>query len=520
MTPRRRGVAVALLAGILASAACAPVTDPGWMPPSWPVTDVRVVDDPAQPLDPAAQTSLTPQRLSHPSIGLQARMVYLPGREQPAATFNAHVDGVIRAAIAQQEAATGVTYAPVAHAPGAGLGDRGCVQGSTLLSAAELLADATLGPPGGSGTAVVCDVVQAAGELFGVRMRVVTGTPQQIAADATSIVYVDTATGEVFAADRLWTDAAADALRDDVVEALRRASGALSLAPMTIDDELTAVIRTALATTVPGQDGTLQFTLPAGFTTPELDDLHLPVEPRAIEVSAALVESVASPFGQRVAAASGTPYAGPAAAAPAREWGDCRLLPCVAVTFDDGPSGFTERLLDDLAEARAAATFYLIGRHAADRRDTVRRAADDGHEIGGHTWDHPSLPSLPDDQIASQLSRTHAVLREITGRAVTSFRPPYGEYDARVLAVAGLPAILWSVDTRDWAGPADDVLLARAVEDARPGGIVLLHDSKEASVRLTPAIIEGLRDRGFTLVTVTELFHGALPSAGAWRFAA
>src|SRR5690606_34837292 len=96
---------------------------------------------------------------------------------------------------------------------------------------------------------------------------------------------------------------------------------------------------------------------------------------------------------------------------------------------------------------------------------------------------------------------------------------PYGEYDERVLRVAGLPAILWTVDTRDWAGPADEVLLQRSIDEPNPGGIVLFHDIHERTVRLAPEIIAGLRDRGFTMVTLRQLFDGNLPTSGAWRSA-
>lgn len=510
---RRAGTASALLVAALVVTGCAPAVDASWRPPAWPAAEVTVLDAPPAALD-AAAAHLTPQRLRGGAV--QARMAYLPGTGDVAAAFNARLDDLVRAAIA----ASGADYAPTVGGRDGGLGDRGCVPGSTLLPAAEVLADPLLGP--GSGSAAVCDVVVAGGDVVGERMRVVTGTPDGVTADTTTILYIDTATGELVTGTQLWIDEAAATLRDDVVEAIRRSAGALSLAPIAPpDDAQTALIAAGLDSTVPGGDGTLVFTLPAGFTAPELAGLGVPAttEPLPISVPAGLVAELASPFGQRVAAASDLPYAGPQAVPAGLDWVDCTLLPCVALTYDDGPSGYTPQLLDTLAATRSAATFFMLGQSAAGRGDLVRRVADEGHEVESHTWNHPSLPSLDDEEISAQLTRTRDLLRQFSGQPVSTFRPPYGEYDERVLRVAGLPAILWSVDTRDWEEPADDVLLSRGIDEPNPGGIVLFHDIHERTVRLAPQIFDGLHDRGFTLVTLRQLFGGDLPTSGVWRSA-
>ena len=506
----RRAAAASTLLVALVVTGCAPAVDAAWIAPTWPADRVRVLEAVPEPLD-AAALALTPQRIR--SDGVQARMSYLPGATGAAKTLNTRIDDIVRTA-------AGDSYTPTVGEQGSGLGERGCVRGSTLRPAAEVLADPALGP--GDGVAVVCDVVAAAGDVLGQRMRVVAGTADSVTSDTATVLYVDTASGELVDGAGLWIDGAGETLRDDIVEALRRDAGALGLAPIAPPDEAqAALIAAGLADTVPGADGALVFVLPAGFSTPELTDLGVPAtpEPMAIEVPADLVAELASPFGRRVAAASGSPYTGPAAVPAGRDWVDCTLLPCVALTYDDGPSSLTGRLLDVFAEAHAAATFYMLGQYAAGNPSMVRRVADEGHIIGSHTWDHPSLPSLDDAEIRSQLTRTRDVLRQLSGQPVATFRPPYGEYNSRVLTAAGQPAILWSVDTRDWAGPSDDVLLTRAIDEPRPGGIVLFHDTHERSVRLAPAIIAGLRDRGFTPVTITQLWDGSLPTAGAWRSA-
>jgi peptidoglycan/xylan/chitin deacetylase (PgdA/CDA1 family) len=87
-----------------------------------------------------------------------------------------------------------------------------------------------------------------------------------------------------------------------------------------------------------------------------------------------------------------------------------------------------------------------------------------------------------------------------------------------VLGVAGMPAILWSVDTRDWAGPSDADLLAYSVSAPRIGTIMLMHDIQEGTSRIMPQLLDGLLDRGFSLVTLSKLFDGQIPG-GIVRYA-
>jgi peptidoglycan/xylan/chitin deacetylase (PgdA/CDA1 family) len=190
---------------------------------------------------------------------------------------------------------------------------------------------------------------------------------------------------------------------------------------------------------------------------------------------------------------------------------------CVALTFDDGPSEFTAGILDELDRRGALATFFAMGEKAAPYREILTRMTAEGHEVGNHTWNHPHLPTLLPAQITAQIADSSRALADASGQPMRMFRPPYGEFNPSVLQAAGLPAILWDVDTLDWQGPADDVLLSRAVDQPGPGSIVLMHDLQPGTARNAGAIIDGLLDRGFTLVTVEQLFDGVLPSSGAWR---
>lgn len=515
-----RAAACAMLAAIVVIASgCAPAVDEGWVPPQWPQSRLAVVAEPPAPLDATGFAGLEPQRLRNDGVGVQARFAYLPGASASASAFNDVVDDVVRQAIGAQSAATGVAYAPE---PSTGLADRGCVAGSTTMAADALLADPATGAPNANGTTVVCDLVIASGPFLGLRLRVVSGGEGTIVSDTSTTLYVDTATGEIVRAAELWTDSAADVLGSQIVEALVRDAGSLSLRPAAVaEPEQLARLVVALGTTVPTPGGDLVFTVAPGFSTAALSDLGVPAtsEPLAVSVPADVAADVLTPFGARLSAGAGLEYTGPQPTGAAAVRPSCDLVPCIALTYDDGPSGLTPGLLDILLEDRAAATFYMLGQYAAGAPDTVRRVAAEGHEVGNHTWNHPRLPELTDDEIARQLGRTATLLRSLSGQPVATFRPPYGEFSARVLAVAGQPAMIWTVDTRDWAGPPDDALIRSAVDGATPGGIILFHDTHERTIRVTPEVLAGLRDRGFTMVTVTQLFGGDLPASGAWRAA-
>ena len=113
------------------------------------------------------------------------------------------------------------------------------------------------------------------------------------------------------------------------------------------------------------------------------------------------------------------------------------------------------------------------------------------------------------------MRRTDAAILAATGVPVTVFRPPWGEYNEAVLAVAGKPAILWDVDTFDWRQPSDEVLIGRAVDQPIPGSVVLQHDIHPNTGRTAGRVYDGLLDRGFVLVNLQQLYNGQLPVSGA-----
>ncbi|MBT0772815.1 polysaccharide deacetylase family protein [Kineosporia sp. J2-2] len=186
-----------------------------------------------------------------------------------------------------------------------------------------------------------------------------------------------------------------------------------------------------------------------------------------------------------------------------------------ALTFDDGPlPNWTPRFLDALDEAGVPATFFLVGKQLVEHASILRGRLD-RHEVGNHSWSHPDLATLDLAAVRRELESTHDAIEKHTGRTATLMRPPYGHLGgSTVLAAVGMgyDIVLWSrsVDERRYAGdPAGQA--ADFVATLRPGTIVLAHDAGHRGRLVTlgalPAIVSGLRAKGYRFVTVSELLR-------------
>lgn len=182
--------------------------------------------------------------------------------------------------------------------------------------------------------------------------------------------------------------------------------------------------------------------------------------------------------------------------------------PMVALTFDDGPGKYTDRLLDCLKKNNAKATFFMVGSSVPGYKATVKKMADMGCELGNHSYSHAYLTGLSGSGIASEVSRTSTNIKKAAGRGPTLFRLPYGAgaSDSRVLSALGLPSIYWSIDTRDWANTGNpDHTVKEVLNNVKSGDIVLMHDIHYSSVVAAERIIPELKKRGYQLVTVSQL---------------
>lgn len=179
--------------------------------------------------------------------------------------------------------------------------------------------------------------------------------------------------------------------------------------------------------------------------------------------------------------------------------------PLVALTYDDGPSIYTDEILDTFEEYDARCTFFIVGDRISWNEEQAIREAELGCEQGNHTYSHNRLTSLDADEQREVLQGTDDELIRISGKPSTCLRPPEGRWDDTLKEVCGCPIILWSVDTRDWESRDKDKICGQVIGQVKDGDIVLMHDLYQATADATKVIVPALLDAGFELVTVEEM---------------
>ena len=180
----------------------------------------------------------------------------------------------------------------------------------------------------------------------------------------------------------------------------------------------------------------------------------------------------------------------------------------IALTFDDGPGPYTQRLLEELKKRNAKATFFILGCNAETYPETLKQAYLDGHLIANHTYSHNLLTDRSDEQIAQQIAQTEQILNQVCGEGTHYlFRPPFGEYSEHILKLSNCPVISWSVDPLDWKCQNAQTVANRIVENAYDGAVVLSHDIYSTTVDGVIMAIDQLMAEGYEFVTVNELFR-------------
>jgi peptidoglycan/xylan/chitin deacetylase (PgdA/CDA1 family) len=180
----------------------------------------------------------------------------------------------------------------------------------------------------------------------------------------------------------------------------------------------------------------------------------------------------------------------------------------IALTFDDGPSSYTTRILNALEQYGAKATFCVIGSRVSNYSSIIARADQMGCEVIGHSWSHVSLTSLTVAEIAEDIRRASSAIARVTGKTPKLFRPPYGNVNSAVREAAkrqGAAIIMWSVDTLDWSRRDADKVYNAIMAEASDGAIILCHDIYASTVEAVIKAVPELIRRGYQLVTVSEL---------------
>ena len=180
-------------------------------------------------------------------------------------------------------------------------------------------------------------------------------------------------------------------------------------------------------------------------------------------------------------------------------------IPRIALTFDDGPSYYTEELLDGLKERDVPASFFLVGSNIDGRDRIVVRMYEEGHLIGNHTYDHVQLTALPEKVACEQVTKTQERIREITGYSTVFVRPPYGLWPKKMEYCVTMIPVLWNIDSQDWTTSNVDGIVNKVVDSARDGGIILMLDCYDSSVQAALQIVDKLKTQGYRFVTVDEL---------------
>lgn len=189
----------------------------------------------------------------------------------------------------------------------------------------------------------------------------------------------------------------------------------------------------------------------------------------------------------------------------------------VALTFDDGPHpAYTPKLLDILDRYGVKATFFVVGMMARRYPNLVKEEAARGHVVGNHTYHHVDLTKLSEEEIADEIQRCDDVLKRILGKQPRYFRPPGGDYNAKIAQISqsmGHTMVLWTDDPGDYANPGEDVILERTLGRVRNGGIILMHDGIQQTIDVLPTIITYLRNKGYRFVTVDEMLDATVKSS-------
>lgn len=187
---------------------------------------------------------------------------------------------------------------------------------------------------------------------------------------------------------------------------------------------------------------------------------------------------------------------------------------CVAITYDDGPGAETNRLLDKLKAKNAHASFMVLAPNADQHPELLKRMKAEGHTIGNHTKSHRQLNTLPYDQVSREIDAGNAAIKKATDQSTRWVRPPYGATNATVDQVTrdkGVSQALWDVDTVDWKDRNSEHVCSSAVQGARAGSIVLMHDIHPTTVDAADCVIDGLRAKGLEPVSLDRLLRTPVP---------
>jgi len=177
----------------------------------------------------------------------------------------------------------------------------------------------------------------------------------------------------------------------------------------------------------------------------------------------------------------------------------------IALTFDDGPSIYTEEIIEYLHDNDCVATFFILGNKVEMYTDTIKKSISYGNEIGNHSYNHKWLAKLKEEEMLEQINKTQNIITEKIGYTPTLLRPSYGSTNKTMKEKVDLEIILWNVDTMDWKYKSVNKIVSRATKNLKDGNIILMHDTYKRTLEAVKKIVPILKKNNYTCVTISEM---------------
>lgn len=195
----------------------------------------------------------------------------------------------------------------------------------------------------------------------------------------------------------------------------------------------------------------------------------------------------------------------------------------VALTFDDGPSGFTKDIVNLLKQYNYNATFFVLGSKLnLDYKEILKESLNNGNEIGIHGYSHKSFTHLKPEALEEEITKSKKYVYNLTGFTPSFVRPPYGNINNNIRKLGYGPYILWNNDTLDWKLRDAKKIYDRFINNVAENNIILMHDTYLTTYKALELILPYLKENNYEVVTVSELFQKngkTLENTKSYRYA-
>ncbi|WP_416198184.1 MAG: Polysaccharide deacetylase family sporulation protein PdaB [Sporanaerobacter sp.] len=183
----------------------------------------------------------------------------------------------------------------------------------------------------------------------------------------------------------------------------------------------------------------------------------------------------------------------------------------ISISFDAAwGDEYTRQILDILDKYQVKTTFFLVGFWIDKYPELVKEISERGHDVGNHSTNHPYMSKLSEEQILKELNTTGNKIKDITGKTSILFRPPYGDYNDRLIRTCmenGYYVIQWDVDSLDWKELGVQPVVDRVTRNVNNGSIVLFHNNAKYVTEYLPLVLEKLQSEGYEIVPISELIY-------------